>query len=193
MTKASELEELKSVCLECDRCRLAPTRTHVVFGQGDPGARIMFVGEGPGAEEDRQGYPFVGNAGKLLNKMLMSIGVLREEVYIGNIIKCRPPGNRDPLPDEIAACKDYLIAQIAIIQPKILCTLGRHAAMTLLEVPDFKISRDHGRAIRWKGMLAMPMFHPAAALHQGHFMDSLKYDFEQLGKLLKKGFKTTQA
>ena len=184
MDKGAQLQELEQMCLGCERCGLAKGRTHVVFGQGAADAHVMFVGEGPGAEEDRQGVPFVGNAGKLLDRMLHDIGLRRQDVYIGNIIKCRPPGNRDPKPDEIDACREYLVAQIAIIEPDILCTLGRHAAITLLDMPQFKISREHGVALRWKGLRVLPMFHPAAALHQPHFMESLQHDFRQLEQLL---------
>jgi len=184
MSKAKQLSELQVFCSGCRNCGLAKTRNNVVFGVGDAGARIMFVGEAPGADEDRQGLPFVGRAGQLLNQSLGEIGIAREEVYIANIIKCRPPENRDPLPDEIAACKELLFAQIAIIQPEVLCTLGRHAAMTLLDIPNFKISRDHGTALNWRGVVAMPMFHPAAALHNPQNLSGLRFDFQQLRSLL---------
>ena len=183
--KQTDLDDLQKHISGCMGCVLGKTRTNLVFGQGNPNAEIMFVGEAPGADEDRQGLPFVGRAGKLLNQLLADIGIRREDVYIGNIIKCRPPENRDPLPAEIVACKEYLSAQIAIIAPRVLCTLGRHAAITLFGNPDFKISKEHGLPFRWQGITAMPMYHPAAALHQPNFMVGLRYDFAQLKKLIE--------
>ncbi len=145
----------------------------------------MFVGEAPGADEDKQGVPFAGRAGKLLTQLLADIGIDRQDVYIANILKCRPPDNRDPLPAEIESCREYLTAQIAIIQPRLLCALGRHAAVALLGRPDFKISKEHGKAARWKGMAVMPIFHPAAALHQPKFMEQLRSDFSELKKFIE--------
>jgi len=184
--KAKQLKELNKFCADCQKCILGSTRTNLVFGVGNPDARIMFTGEAPGADEDRLGVPFVGRAGKLLDQCLADIGIAREDVYIANIIKCRPPGNRDPLPAEIEACKELLFAQIAIIQPVVLCTLGRHAAETLLAIPDFKISRDHGKPMNWQGIVALPVFHPAAALHQPANLTGLRFDFQQLKSLLER-------
>lgn len=183
----NEWEQLRQTVLECRKCELSKGRTQAVFGEGDISTEIMFVGEGPGQEEDRQGHPFVGAAGKLLDQMLGEIGLLRKQVFIGNIIKCRPPDNRDPKPEEIDACKDYLVAQIAFINPKVICTLGRHSLHTLLR-PDISISREHGKPIRWKGMLYLPMYHPAAALYRRQLMDNLRHDFEQLKLLVERGF-----
>lgn len=183
--KREDLEELKKFCTACKQCTLGARRMNLVFGDGNPDADVMFVGEAPGADEDRQGIPFVGSAGKLLTSLLKEIGISREEVYIANILKCRPPENRDPLPEEIAACKEYLSAQIAIIQPGVLCTLGRYAAITLLGLPDFKISRDHAKPVKWRGVTALPMYHPAAALHQPRNMEYLREDFRKLKEMLE--------
>ena len=153
---------------ECTRCKLAGGRKTIVFGSGDPEAELMFVGEGPGADEDEQGLPFVGRAGQLLTKMIESMAVAgrrltREEVYIANIIKCRPPGNRDPEPDEIAACEGFLFKQISIIKPRLIVTLGAFAARTLLRTKA-PISALRGRFHEYRGTLLMPTFHPAYVL-----------------------------
>ena len=153
----SDWEDLKEMVRTCDRCELGQGRTNAVFGAGDPDADVMFIGEGPGKEEDRLGLPFVGAAGKLLDRLLNGIGLHRDQVFIGNIIKCRPPNNRDPRPEEVEACKDYLFAQISFIQPKVICTLGRHSLHTLVR-PDIRISKEHGRPISWKGVLYLPMY-----------------------------------
>jgi len=137
------LAHLKKTVLACERCDLAKTRKTVVFGEGNPKADIVFVGEAPGEEEDNQGRPFVGRAGKLLDQLIERIGVGRGDVFICNVLKCRPPGNRDPEPQEAASCKEYLLAQLDIIRPRVICTLGRHAYNTLLEV-DAPISRIRG-------------------------------------------------
>lgn len=148
---------------DCQRCRLAQGRTHIVFGEGSPQARLMFVGEGPGEEEDLSGRPFVGAAGQLLNNLLYKLGLAREEVYIANIVKCRPPRNRDPLPDEIAACLPFLARQIQSIKPRVIVTLGKIATQALLgeEVPITKI---RGRWRKYQGIRVMPTFHPSYLL-----------------------------
>jgi DNA polymerase len=148
---------------ECSRCKLAGGRTKLVFGVGNPDAELMFVGEGPGADEDAQGEPFVGKAGQLLTKMIEAIAFRREEVYIANVVKCRPPGNRDPEPDEIAACEPFLKAQIAAVRPKIVVALGRFAVQTLLRDAT-AISRQRGRWREYEGVKLMPTFHPAYLL-----------------------------
>jgi DNA polymerase len=145
----------------------------------------MFVGEGPGGEEDAQGRPFVGAAGRLLTNLLRTIGVDRREVFITNVVKCRPPGNRDPLPEEIEACNEYLLTQIALIKPKIICTLGRFAGQTLI-AKGLGISREHGKARRISGILYVPLYHPAAALHQQGLIDALEADFRGLRAILDK-------
>ncbi|WP_242355823.1 MULTISPECIES: uracil-DNA glycosylase [unclassified Anaeromyxobacter] len=148
---------------ECTRCKLAGGRTHLVFGVGNPQAELMFVGEGPGADEDAQGEPFVGKAGQLLTRMIEAMGFRREDVYIANVVKCRPPGNRNPEPDEIAACEPFLRRQIDAISPKVIVALGKFAAQTLLRDPT-PISRLRGRWSTYGGVKLMPTFHPAYLL-----------------------------
>jgi DNA polymerase len=148
---------------ECSRCKLAGGRNKLVFGVGRPDAELMFVGEGPGADEDAQGEPFVGKAGQLLTRMIEAMGLRREEVYIANVVKCRPPGNRDPEPDEIAACEPFLKAQIAALSPKIIVALGRFAVQTLLRDAT-PITRQRGRWREYAGVKLMPTFHPAYLL-----------------------------
>jgi len=148
---------------ECSRCKLAGGRTNLVFGVGKPNAQLVFVGEGPGADEDAQGEPFVGKAGQLLTRMIEAMGLRREDVYIANVVKCRPPGNRDPEPDEIAACEPFLKAQIAAISPSIIVALGRFAVQTLLR-DTTPITRQRGRWRAYEGVKLMPTFHPAYLL-----------------------------
>ena len=156
-------ETLEGACLNCRKCRLWETRTNVVIGVGNRNADIMFVGEGPGQQEDLQGEPFVGPAGKLLDKMLASIGLDREKVYIANIVKCRPPGNRDPHDDEQEACMNYLRYQLMLVKPKIIVCLGRIAAMAIIN-KDFKITRQHGQWTERKGYWFIATYHPSALL-----------------------------
>ena len=156
--------ELRDVALVCTACRLAETRTNVVFGVGDTNAKLMLVGEAPGRNEDLQGEPFVGAAGQLLDELLASIGIQREEAYIANVLKCRPPGNRDPQPDEIDSCKGYLREQIRMIRPEVVVTLGNFATKLLVPT-EHGITRMRGKAIDWwLGAKLVPTFHPAAAL-----------------------------
>lgn len=143
----------------------------------------MFVGEAPGAEEDQQGRPFVGAAGRVLTQLLASIGLDRRRVFITNVVKCRPPGNRDPLPEEIAECNDYLLAQIALITPRVVCTLGRFAGQTLVDA-KLSISREHGKPRRVSGILYIPLYHPAAALHQQRLIDALEDDMAKVRVVL---------
>jgi len=157
------LEAVRQELGDCRRCKLWRTRRNIVFGEGNPQARLVFVGEGPGYEEDVQGAPFVGAAGQLLTRIIRAIGLEREEVYICNVIKCRPPGNRNPEPDEIAACKPFLLKQLKVIRPKIVCALGKFAAQTLLGSGE-PISRLRGRFYSLEDMLVMPTFHPAYLL-----------------------------
>ena len=157
------LDELKQECLSCRRCGLCETRTNVVFGVGAPDAEVLFIGEGPGEQEDLQGEPFVGRAGKLLDDMLELIDLDRSKIYIANMVKCRPPKNRDPLPEEQTACSDWLQQQIALIRPKIIVCLGRIAAMRYIR-EDFKISREHGQWTIKGGIMTMAIMHPAALL-----------------------------
>ena len=183
-----DLEALKAACHVCDRCVLQATCTHVVFGGGNPEAKIMFVGEGPGREEDKQGRPFVGAAGRLLDKFLASVGLTRDEVYITNVVKCRPPKNRMPNPDEIAACSPYLDAQIKRINPSIIVCLGALATRTLID-KNAKITRIRGEWHEKDGILYMPTFHPAALLRDP---SKKRPDWEDMKKV-KKAFQNLQA
>ena len=162
-TENDSWEKLRSDCAGCMRCALAGTRHNLVFGVGNEAADVMFIGEGPGEQEDLQGEPFVGPAGKLLDTMLEIIGLDRTKVYIANIVKCRPPRNRDPLPDEQAACIGWLRRQIALVDPSVLVFLGRIAAMAFIK-PDFRITREHGQWFDVDGRRAMAMYHPSALL-----------------------------
>ena len=162
-----KLETLRQACLACRECPLCETRTNVVFGVGDPEAELMFIGEGPGANEDLQGEPFVGRAGQLLDDMLELIDLRRSQIYIANIVKCRPPQNRDPLNEEQAACMHWLDAQRELIRPKLIVCLGRIAAAVIIR-PDFKITREHGQWFDIPGARAMALYHPAALLRDPH-------------------------
>ena len=157
------LEELKKECLSCRACPLCETRTNVVFGVGKPDAEVMFIGEGPGEQEDLQGEPFVGRAGKFLDDMLELIDLDRSRIYIANMVKCRPPKNRDPQETEQAACARWLKSQIELIRPRIIVCLGRIAAMKFIK-PDFKISVEHGQWFIKDGVMTMALYHPAALL-----------------------------
>lgn len=191
-TTQARREELKAVYTEargCTRCpELARTRTQVVFGAGNADADLMFVGEAPGAKEDEQGIPFVGAAGKLLNELLVEIGLERSDVFINNVLCCRPPGNRDPLPAELDNCQDWLMKRIELIEPRVICTLGNFATKLLRGDPS-GISRLHGQAeIRVIGTRAVrlyPLFHPAAALYTRSLLDTLRADFARLPDLLE--------
>jgi len=163
VNKDRPLENVRSELGECTRCKLHQHRRHIVFGTGNPDAQLVFVGEGPGGEEDVQGKPFVGRAGQLLTKIINSIDLTRDEVYIANIIKCRPPNNRNPEPDEIKACEPFLIKQLDAIKPKIICALGTFAAQTLLET-DERISRLRGKFIPYQNSRLIATFHPAFLL-----------------------------
>ena len=179
------VRELTALCEEiadCPNCALARTRTQTVPGTGPAPADVMCIGEAPGAREDATGEPFVGPAGRLLDELLASAGLSREQVYIANIVKCRPPGNRDPQPEEVAACRGYLERQIALVDPKVIVTLGRFSMAAWF--PGESIGRIHGRARRVEGRLVMPMYHPAAALHRGDLRPVLVADFQKLPALL---------
>ncbi len=161
--RVAELAEIEQRVSVCTRCRLSEGRTRTVFGSGNPAAELMFIGEGPGAEEDKQGLPFVGRAGELLTRIIQAIELSREEVYIANVVKCRPPGNRDPQPDEVVACRGYLERQVELIQPRVIVALGRIAAQTLLSNED-PIGRMRGRWFKVLGVPTMVTYHPAALL-----------------------------
>ena len=163
----------------CEKCRLCETRTNVVPGEGDPHARLMFIGEGPGQEEDRQGRPFVGRSGELLTRMIQAIGMERTEVYICNVVKCRPPKNRNPEPDEAAACLDYLRAQVALVRPRVVVLLGKVACQYTIRDQVF-ITRDHGRWYEQKGVWFMPTFHPSALLRDPSKKRDAWEDFQKV-------------
>ena len=164
--RATRLRLLEREASACTRCRLHEGRTTVVFGDGDPEADLMFIGEGPGQHEDEQGLPFVGRSGRLLSDLLERVGLSRPEVYIANVVKCRPPGNRDPRPDEIDACKGFLAQQIKLIDPAAVVTLGNFSTKLLLKT-ETGITRMRGQAYPWWGRHVVPTFHPAAALRNG--------------------------
>ena len=183
----SALADLRDATLGCTRCPLAGTRSQVVFGSGAPDAELMFVGEGPGANEDRTGVPFVGQAGKLLERLLNGIGLSRPDVYVANVLKCRPPGNRDPHPDEIEACETHLFRQIEVIQPRLVATLGNFATKLLSGRPT-GITRVHGveQEVTLGGnrVTLYPLFHPAAALYTPSMQKVLEQDFARIPELL---------
>lgn len=173
-------EELRENCLNCRRCGLCETRTNVVVGVGNPRSKVMFIGEGPGENEDLQGEPFVGRGGQLLDKMLAAVNLDRKtNVYIANIVKCRPPKNRDPLPEEQEACIGWLRNQVALIRPKIIVCLGRIAAMRIIK-PDIKITREHGQFFEKNGTLMMATLHPAALLRNPNQKPAAFEDFLKL-------------
>jgi uracil-DNA glycosylase family 4 len=183
------LADVEGLALGCTRCGLAVGRTHVVFGEGDPHAGLMVVGEGPGREEDLQGRPFVGRSGQLLDKLLLEeAGLARAEVYIANVVKCRPPDNRDPQPDEIAACRPYLDQQVALIAPAVVLTLGNFASRTLLATTE-GITKLRGRTYPYPGAsgpVVVPTFHPAAALRGGgEVLARMRADFVRARQLLE--------
>jgi len=181
---AETLAELREQMRDSACCALGETRTNLVFGVGSPDADLMFVGEAPGANEDLKGEPFVGAAGQLLDKLLASIGLKREQVYIANVLKCRPPGNRDPLPEEIERCKPYLMEQIDLIKPKVLATLGNHATKLILET-NVGITKLHGKQIIRPDYIVFPIYHPAAALYTPAYLAALEEDFQKLKEVLE--------
>jgi uracil-DNA glycosylase len=191
---ASERRELLKHVYEeardCVRCPLHATRTTVVFGAGSADADLMFIGEAPGANEDRQGLPFVGQAGKLLDKLLLEIGLERRDVFIANTLKCRPPANRDPHPNEIESCQAYLQRQVALIEPIVICTLGNFSTK-LLRADTTGISRLHGqdevRVIGTRAVRLYPLYHPAAALYTPSTLETLRADFQRIPGLLEMG------
>jgi DNA polymerase len=194
VSSAAERREALKVVYEearsCQRCPLHRTRTNVVFGAGNADADLMFIGEAPGANEDRMGLPFVGQAGKLLDRLLEEIGMERKDVWICNTLKCRPPDNRDPHPNEIAACQDYLRRQVDLIEPVVICTLGNFSTKLLRE-DTLGISRLHGREeVRIIGSRAVrlyPLYHPAAALYTPSMLETLRTDFHRIPDLLAQG------
>ena len=188
---AEQLSQLDQVIRRCPLCDLARTRTKAVPGDGPPDAELLFIGEGPGFHEDRQGRPFVGAAGKFLDEMLASIGLSRERVFVTNVVKCRPPGNRDPLPAEVAACAPYLERQIALLDPLVIVTLGRHSMARFF--PGELISRIHGSARVLDGRTVVALYHPAAALHQQALRATLEADFAKLPGYVEEARRRQQA
>ena len=178
-------ETLKTECGRCDRCELGKTRTNLVFGVGNESADVMFIGEGPGEQEDLQGVPFVGPAGKLLDDMMEIIGLDRTKVYIANIVKCRPPRNRDPLPEEQQACIGWLFRQIELVNPRILVFLGRIAATAFIK-PDFRITKEHGQWFEVMGRPAMAIYHPSALLRDLSKRPETFVDLKQLQQEIQK-------
>ncbi|CAB5084970.1 Uracil-DNA glycosylase, family 4 (EC [Olavius algarvensis associated proteobacterium Delta 3] len=177
--RSESLEDIQIDLGDCRRCGLSETRTRIVFGEGNPDARLVFVGEGPGYDEDKQGRPFVGAAGKLLTKIIRAMGLEREDVFICNIIKCRPPKNRNPMPDEIETCSPFLERQLAAIQPEVICALGKFAAQTLLNTQT-PISRLRGRFHDYQGVPLMPTFHPAYLLRNPEGKRATWEDIQQI-------------
>jgi len=180
-----ELDALREKCLACEKCRLSETRNNVVFGEGNPDADLLFIGEGPGYQEDMKGMPFIGPAGQLLTKIIKAIDLEREDVFITNIVKCRPPKNRNPHPDEIEPCWKFLKEQIRLIKPKIICALGAPAAKTLLDRPSEGIGRLRGRFHDFYGTPVMPTFHPAYLLRQPDDKGKCWEDMQQIRDFLK--------
>ncbi len=184
---AVELDAYAAETAACTRCRLAEGRTQVVFGNGDPNADLMFVGEAPGFHEDKQGFPFVGQAGKLLDQLLSGIGLSRDMVFVANVLKCRPPGNRDPMPDEIEACESHLFRQVELIEPKVVATLGNFSTK-LLSGKQLGITRVHGQeqpvTLGGRSVLLYPLYHPAAALYTPSMLQVLQQDFARIPELI---------
>ena len=178
----NSLEELEDFITNCDKCRLSKERKNIVFGEGHPHARLVFVGEAPGMDEDLTGKPFVGQAGKLLTNIIRAMGLTRDEVYICNIIKCHPPRNRDPERDEIEMCLPFLEAQLSLIQPEIICAIGRISAQSLVR-EDFKITRERGQWQSFRGIPLMPTYHPAYLLR---YPQAKKAVWEDMQKIMKK-------
>jgi uracil-DNA glycosylase family 4 len=193
MSREEEMARIAALVHSCQRCELWRTRTNPVVGEGSLSARLMFIGEAPGYSEDQQGRPFVGKAGTVLDELMASIGLHRSEVYIANVLKCRPPGNRDPLPTEIEACTPYLDAQLEFIQPEVIATLGNFSAAYIFEkfglhAKKDKISKIHGKVFTVSSIAGVvkivPLYHPAVATYNPNMMETLKKDFEVLEHLL---------
>ncbi len=190
-SKQAHLDQIAAQVGACRRCALHQTRTQGVPGSGPASARIMAIGEAPGEREDREGQPFVGQAGRLLTQLLEEVGLSRDDIFITNVLKSRPPGNRDPLPEEVAACAGYLDEQMAVIQPQVILLLGRHALQRML--PDAPgISRCHGQVLGAGSRTYMPCYHPAAALYQSSLLPTLREDFRHLREHLDRAARPAQ-
>lgn len=192
MSKYETLEEVAAAVNKCEKCGLCKNINNHVPGEGSGKSGVLFIGEGPGKDEDLQGKPFVGRSGQILRQMIREVGYKEEDVFIANVVKCRPPGNRDPEPEEIETCWPYLEAQIEILKPKLIATLGRHSMGRFL--PGLKISKDHGRVFRNKaGKYFLPLFHPAVACYSPAKLEVMRRDFAKIPKILKKIEKDLQA
>jgi len=176
------LDRIADEVRACTACPLHQTRTHAVPGEGPPAARLAFIGEAPGADEDRQGRPFVGRSGQLLRRTIVEVGWREDEVFIGNVLKCRPPGNQDPLPEQINACRHFLMAQLVLIQPRVIVTLGRFS-LQLLIGPQLKISQVHGQHMLKDGQLYLPTYHPSAVLRNNRLLPDFKRDLLRAKRL----------
>lgn len=181
--RSQALASLKDEVLSCRDCPLYKTKKNYVFSDGDPDAALMFIGEAPGEEEDIQGLPFVGRAGQLLTKMIEAMGLKRRQAYICNVLKCRPPNNRSPLPEEVSACKGYLLRQIELISPKVICCLGKHAAQALLET-EVPITKVRGKRMEYNGIPLMPTYHPAYLLRNPAAKKEVWEDLKKIMKIL---------
>ena len=181
--KTGLLEPVKKEVSSCRRCQLYKTKKNYVFSDGDPEARLVFIGEAPGEDEDIQGVPFVGRAGQLLTKMIEAMGLRRQDVYICNVIKCRPPNNRAPLPEEVAACKGYLLKQVEMISPRVICCLGKHAAEALLDTEVF-ITKIRGKEFEFNGITLIPTYHPAYLLRNPSAKKEVWQDLKKILKIL---------
>ncbi len=185
LSQISTLDELEKIVEQCELCPLKETRNKVVFGVGSPEADLLFIGEAPGFHEDQKGEPFVGAAGRLLDELLVSIlGLTRQDIYIANVLKCRPPGNRDPLPEEIEHCRPFLQRQAQIIDPKIICSLGNHATRVVMR-KNINISKMHGKLVKMGERRLFPTYHPAAGLYSGATKELIIEDFQKLKTLLQ--------
>ncbi|MFH1680440.1 MAG: uracil-DNA glycosylase [Candidatus Eisenbacteria bacterium] len=185
------LSDLEKTASQCTLCALAETRSHVVFGTGDGSAELMLVGEAPGQKEDATGIPFVGQAGMLLDKTLERVGLRREEIYIANVLKCRPPNNRDPLKEEIDLCRPYLDEQISIIAPRVMAPMGNFAT-NLFSSKRLSITKAHGKAFAYRGVAVIPIYHPAAILYNRSLEPALVEDFQEIVRFLKSDRKAEQ-
>jgi DNA polymerase len=183
----TSIEEIGDVVRSCTLCALHKGRTNAVPGSGSANAGILIIGEGPGFNEDQQGLPFIGRSGKLLDELLAAVPIVREDVFITNVVKCRPPDNRDPLPDEVVACRPYLERQIELLDPRVIVTLGRHSLLRFY--PEGKISKDHGKILQWEGRILFPLYHPAAGLRNPAIKKQLQEDVLRLPEAMRESIR----
>ena len=183
----TSIEEIGDVVRSCTKCALHKSRVNAVPGSGSANARILIIGEGPGFNEDQQGLPFIGRSGKLLDVLLAAVPIVRDDVFITNVVKCRPPDNRDPLPDEVIACRPYLKRQMELLDPRVIVTLGRHSLLRFY--PEGKISKDHGKILRWEGRILFPLYHPAAGLRNPAIKKQLQEDVLRLPEAVRKSIR----